>query len=119
MSKGRFARIRELLDALLDAGPADPAAWLRERYPGDADLHAQVLAAHEVTRTSLPRPPGTRFFAEAGPGAPAFDAQALVGTDIAGRFALKQILGSGGSGTVYEAEDRITGETRAVKVFHT
>ncbi|MGE0193932.1 MAG: protein kinase, partial [Planctomycetota bacterium] len=52
-------------------------------------------------------------------GAPAFDAQALVGTDIAGRFALKQILGSGGSGTVYEAEDRITGETRAVKVFHT
>ncbi|MEZ6008561.1 MAG: serine/threonine-protein kinase [Planctomycetota bacterium] len=118
MSKGRFARIRRLLDALLDADPADPAAWLLGHYPQDADIHAAVLAAGDETRMEAPQPPATRYFAEAGPRAPAFDAQALLGADIADRFALHEILGSGGSGTVFRAEDRITGETMAVKVFH-
>ena len=118
MSKGRFARIRELLDALLEAAPADPAAWLLEHYRDDLDIHSAVLAAADETRVEAPQPPATRYFAEAGAGAPAFDAAALIETEIAGRFALQQILGSGGSGTVFQAQDRITGETMAVKVFH-
>ena len=65
MSRGRFARIRHLLDALLHAAPADPAAWLLQHYPQYTDIHAAVIAAADETRMEAPQPPATRYFAEA------------------------------------------------------
>lgn len=41
------------------------------------------------------------------------EAQAVVG----GRYDLRELLGSGGAGTVYAAHDRVTGETVAVKLL--
>jgi predicted ATPase len=48
------------------------------------------------------------------------DGAAVVGagTEIAGRFAVERLAGSGGMGAVYRALDRLTGSPVAVKVLH-
>ena len=52
------------------------------------------------------------------PSAPADGQQAEVPHALAGEYALKRLIASGGHGSVYEAEHRILGRRAAVKVLH-
>ncbi|MCA9530938.1 MAG: serine/threonine protein kinase, partial [Myxococcales bacterium] len=48
----------------------------------------------------------------------AAEAASRLGEVLLGRFVLDAVLGQGGMGTVYEAVDRDTGESVAIKVLH-
>ena len=54
----------------------------------------------------------TTPFPAATPGMPQADAN-----DLTERYLLGDLLGAGGSATVYEATERATGERRAIKIF--
>ncbi len=49
---------------------------------------------------------------------PRRDPRDPIGTDIAGKYRLRRILGHGGMGTVYEAERLSIGGAVAIKVLH-
>src|SRR5262245_7673200 len=51
-------------------------------------------------------------------GDPLMLAAMIGGVVIGERFALEALAGSGGTGSVYRARDRITGEDVAVKILH-
>ncbi len=48
----------------------------------------------------------------------AHDAKALIGTVIAGKYHLRAILGSGGMGTVFEAQHTAIGRMLAIKILN-
>ena len=75
----------------------------------------------------LQRPQTPSRFASAQPPAPVEksptphprrDPRDPIGTDIAGKYRLRRILGHGGMGTVYEAERLSIGGAVAIKVLH-
>ncbi len=45
------------------------------------------------------------------------DPAARVGSIVAGRYALRRVLGAGGMGAVYEAENVVTGRRVALKAM--
>src|SRR4051794_39681217 len=67
-------------------------------------------------RESLPprrrlRHPWSRFY-------PKVERVQMVGKILGERYRIHRLLGQGGMGTVYEAEDTTTGQRVAVKVIH-
>lgn len=52
------------------------------------------------------------------PGSPAVDPSIQIGERFAERYQIRQLLGQGGMGTVYLADDDITGKPVAIKVLN-
>ena len=106
---------RDLFLAALEiADPTDRAAYLDRECAGDLGLRDRVVSlfgAYEASGAFMDRPAAGGTLT--GPGSPA----ALVGTRI-GPYKLLQVIGEGGFGIVYMAEqDRPVSRRVALKVI--
>src|SRR5438067_4321820 len=99
----KWERVKGLFDAVLQQAPADRGSFLARVCPED-DLRAQVeelIRNHEQAGSFLSKPilePRKRDSAE-------ISDRFASGTIIASRFKIVRLVGKGGMGEVFEAED--------------
>src|SRR5438270_5073 len=110
MTPERWARIKDVFAAVIDR-PADTRSTvLTEMCNGDQELQShveQLLSQHDEMGDFLDG--ATAPFSGGRPLNP--------GELLAGRYRIIELLGSGGMGEVYEAEDLELGERIALKII--
>jgi serine/threonine protein kinase/tetratricopeptide (TPR) repeat protein len=102
-----WEKVRSIFQAAGELPPEEWAAYLDKACAGDEDVRQEVeslLASHEQATDFLEREPRQRLsFAP--------------GDLLAGRYRIERLLGSGGMGEVYAAEDRELHESVALKII--
>ena len=106
-------RADEVFEQVLERQPGQRSAFLSEACGNDAKLRAEVEARLEHEgRVPL------QFMREPQPTTPTSSPpDPLIGTRVGG-FHIKQVIASGGMGTVYEAVQERPHRTVALKVMH-
>ena len=106
-----FDRVQRLFDQAVELPPERRAAFLRDACPGDTDLRVEVeaLLACDASDADLPRSPLARELETAArpPRAP----------ERIGHYRVVGLLGEGGMGAVYQAEQDNPRRPVALKVI--
>ena len=115
MSPERWRQINELFLAALERAPSERTAFISEASEGDEELRRDVeslLASHEEAGQFIEEP----VVDEAARLLATDHANAMVGQRI-GHYRIISLLGSGGMGEVYLAEDSQLGRKVAIKIL--
>ncbi len=102
----RDRRLDELLDRALDLDDRERAAFLAECGDLRADVGEMLRLHEQMDQGFLETPASDRL----RPGA-------FEPGDVVGRYTIRGMLGAGGSGTVYEADQKRPQRTVALKVM--
>jgi serine/threonine protein kinase len=105
MTPQQWQRIEELFEAAVEVPNNERAAFLERRCPGDPDLQRELrrLVQHHETAGNFMRQPLVQT------------ASLAEGQVIAQRYRIISLIGRGGMGEVYQAEDQLLRETIALK----
>lgn len=115
MTPERWQKVRAMLAGALDRAPADRAAYL-DQVSSEPSLRREVesLLAHESEAERFLEAPALEVAAKMlGNNGPD---QSLIGAKI-GSYQVLSLLGAGGMGEVYQAQDTKLGRDVAIKVL--
>jgi TolB-like protein len=114
MTPGRYRKIGELFHAALESEADERDAFLERECAGDAELRREVellIRSHDESGGVIDEPA-----LSVAAGLLAEDtAEQFVGQTLAGRYRVLSLLGAGGMGRVYLAEDAELGRRVALK----
>ncbi|MBA3714012.1 MAG: protein kinase [Pyrinomonadaceae bacterium] len=115
MTPERWEQIKQLFHATLEHEPAQRPAFLARACADDGPLRQEVeslLASHEQAESFIETPA-----ADVAAGLLAEDQHGLVAGLMVGHFRIADVLGAGGMGEVYLADDTRLGRKVALKLL--
>ncbi|HET9270637.1 MAG TPA: protein kinase [Vicinamibacterales bacterium] len=122
-AKEHWQRLAAILEAAFEVPADGRAAFVREACAGDAELHAEVaalLAAHAQSGRFLDGS-ALALVGDTGavtvPVAPSSGAPRFADGQIVGRYRIQHLIGTGGMGEVYAADEMEHGRRVALKVM--
>src|SRR5437588_7525555 len=122
MTPEQYEHLTELFHAALELAPAERVAYLDQVSNGDTDLRRELeslLAAHEQRAAYTEKPPGdiAAGMLLAQHDISAADAASLSPNTRIDRYEIRSLLGKGGMGEVYLAEDLRLHRKIALKIL--
>lgn len=118
-SAGRWRQVDEVLALALETPPEQRSAAVERACRGDDDLRREVerlLEADEKAHGFLETPAAQIWLANTATAEDETE-QLAPGHRLAGRYQILSLLGRGGMGAVYRAQDTLLGSEVAVKVL--
>jgi eukaryotic-like serine/threonine-protein kinase len=124
MDPERWKSIESLYHAALALEPSQRAKFLGAACPKDPGLQREVESligyaarADQMLEVRPPLPNATRITTETTLSNPSTLAAFQSGAVLSKRFRIVRLIGAGGMGEVYEAEDVVLGESVALKTI--
>ncbi len=111
MNEERWDRVQQLVEGALECEPHARGAFVESGSAGDTELRREVLSL--LGAEVVDELPTLWLGALATPDADRF----APGDRLAGRYLIRQLIGRGGMGEIYEADDEELGITVALKTL--